>query len=379
MDKKLYEKVNGIKDEMTELVKAAETEERGLTDEEREKYDALMDEATRINDLIEKEGAIDKMKDFTPITPENTPVDEVSNFANYIRASIKGMPQDAASNVTMGDNGAIIPKTIANKVIERVEEISPLFNSATRFNVKGELVIPYLEASNNGISMAYSDEFVELESKSLKLSSITLNGYLAGVLTLVSRSLINNSDFDIVNFVVDHMAKAVAKFFEHEALIGTTGKATGLSTATQVVNTAAATKITTDELIDVQSAIPSTYQANAYWIMNPATLALIRKLKDNNGAYMLNPDIRMGFGYEILGQHVYTSDQMPTVGGGNVEVVYGDFGEALAVKMVEDFELQVLNEKYATQHATGLVGWTEFDCKIQNDQAVAVLTGKTTA
>ena len=46
--------------------------------------------------------------------------------------------------------------------------------------------------------------------------------------------------------------------------------------------------------------------------------------------------------------------------------------QALAAKIVED-SVQILNEKYATQHAIGVVEWAEVDCKIQNQQAVAVL------
>jgi len=54
-------------------------------------------------------------------------------------------------------------------------------------------------------------------------------------------------------------------------------------------------------------------------------------------------------------------------------IVYGDFMNAVAVKLVEDFQIQVLREKFATQHATGLVGWTEFDAKVMNNEAVAIL------
>lgn len=44
--------------------------------------------------------------------------------------------------MTTGDNGAVIPTSIANKIIEKVIEISPLFSMATRYNVGGTLNIP---------------------------------------------------------------------------------------------------------------------------------------------------------------------------------------------------------------------------------------------
>ena len=45
----------------------------------------------------------------------------------------------------------------------------------------------------------------------------------------------------------------------------------------------------------------------------------------------------------------------------------------LAVKLSEDINIEVLREKYATQHAIGVVGWVELDSKIENEQKIAAL------
>ena len=45
----------------------------------------------------------------------------------------------------------------------------------------------------------------------------------------------------------------------------------------------------------------------------------------------------------------------------------------LAVKMTEEMEIQVLREKYATQHADGVVAWVEMDAKVENAQKIAKL------
>ena len=46
----------------------------------------------------------------------------------------------------------------------------------------------------------------------------------------------------------------------------------------------------------------------------------------------------------------------------------------LAVKMAEELEIQVLRERFATQHADGVVGWVEMDAKVENAQKIAKLT-----
>ena len=55
--------------------------------------------------------------------------------------------------------------------------------------------------------------------------------------------------------------------------------------------------------------------------------------------------------------------------------IYGDMS-GLAVKVSEDMNIEVLREKFATEHAIGVVGWLEMDSKIENEQKIAVLKMK---
>ena len=45
----------------------------------------------------------------------------------------------------------------------------------------------------------------------------------------------------------------------------------------------------------------------------------------------------------------------------------------LATKFNEDMNIEVLRERYAPQHALGLVGWFEFDSKVIDEQQIAKL------
>lgn len=284
--------------------------------------------------------------------------------------------QRAATNMTKGANGAIIPRTIAQKIVKQVYNICPIYAKASHYNVKGQLDIPYIDTSAGDITVAYKDEFSELVSSANKFGSVTLTGFLIGALTLIGRSLINNSDFDVVSIVIDHMAENWARFIEKECLKGTTGKVTGALpgvTADQTVTAAKATALTADELIDVQEAVPDVYQQGAIWIMSKKTRAAIRKLKDNEGRYLLNTDLNAPWGYILLGKPVFASDSMDDMAAGKDAVLYGDMS-GLAVKEIETMEIEVLREHFATQHAVGVVGWAELDAKVENAQKLAKLT-----
>lgn len=383
MEKELNEKKNDLITRAEETLNKAKAEKRELTEAEAEELAEIRDNVRRIMKTLELKGEFDKMEG-NEIEKESLPKDEEERkcgdkeeraleeekaFANYIRGVVTN---ERATNMTLTDNGAVIPTTIANRIIRKVYDISPILQRSTKYNVKGKLELPFYDESTQAITVAFATEFQELESNVGKLDSITLTGYLAGALSLVSRSLINNAQFDIVAFVVDVMAYNISRFIE-DVLLNGKGDVTGLSDLSNVKTTASATAITSDELILAQGQVKDVYQANAIWIMSPATRDAIRSLKDEVGRYLLQDDISLPFGKSLLGKPVYVSDNMPEMEAGKTAIFYGDMS-GLATKFSEDINIQVLREKYATMHAVGVVGWVEFDSKVENAQKIVAVT-----
>ena len=383
MEKELIEKKNDYITRADEVLNKAKEEKRELTEAEAEELAEIRDNVRRIMKTLELKGEFDKMEG-NALEKEGLPKDEErkcgdeektraleeeKEFERYIR----GQLNERATNLTPASNsgGVLIPTTIANRIIKKVYDMSPILEKSTKYNVKGKLEIPYYDESTQAITVAWATEFQELESNVGKFTNITLEGYLAGALSLISRSLINNAQFDIVAFVVDRMAYDIHRFIENTLLNGS-GSVTGLSTVTKVVTTASENAITTDDLIKVQGQVKDVFQGNAIWIMNETTRTAIRQLKSSTGSYLLNEvyDISSPFKNTLLGKPVYVSDNMPEIGAGNTVIYYGDMS-GLATKFSEDINIEVLREKYATQHAYGIVGWLEFDSKIEDPQKIA--------
>ena len=274
--------------------------------------------------------------------------------------------------MTKTANGAVIPTTIANKIIAKVYDICPVLERSTKYNVKGKLVIPFYDETSHAITVDYATEFEELTASVGNFDKIELDGFLAGTLTLISRSLINNAQFNIVDFVVERMAYAIKRFIEGELLNGTSQKVAGLSGVTKIITAASQTAVTSDEVVRLHDAIKDDFQGNAIWIMSPATRTALRTLKSSTGYYLLNDDVSSPFGTTLLGKPVYVSDNMNDMAAGKTAIYYGDL-TGLATKFSEEMNIEVLREKYATQHAVGVVGWFEFDSKVEDAQKVAKL------
>ena len=372
--KKLMERRAELQDIMENLVQAADTENRAMNEQEIADFDAAEQEIRSIDSTLERakyarEGFV------PPDGGENTVEMEERAFADYVLGRAMEL-RAGEQNMTMGNNGAIIPTSIANRIIKEVRDRCPILTRATIYNVKCTLKIPVWGKANNthDIAVGYQTEFTELTADSGKFTSIDLGGYLAGALTLIGRSLENNGTFDVVTFIVNQMADSIATWIEGQLLVGTgTGAAQGALNTSNTMTAASATAIKADELIELQAKVKQAYQQNACWIVHPDTFTAIKKLKDGNNRYLLQDDVTTEFPYRLLGKPVFLSDNMPKAEAGKKAVLYGDCS-GLSVNFRENISIEVLREKYATQHAIGVVAWFEFDSKVTDAQKLATLT-----
>lgn len=359
--KQLTEKRNSLVEQINNLFKGAETEERAFKAEEKAQYDACMDEIRAIDSTI-KDFEESKNLTMAEVVEEKRAneeeVDEHRAFIEYIKEN------RANKNWTFGDNGAVIPTTIAQKIIKRITEICPIYALTTKYNEKGNLQFPVYNESEDKITVAYATEFTELESHAGKFTSVTLGGFLVGALTKISKSLMNSATFDIEGYVVSEISTKIAEFLENELLNGTGSNGlTGVFTESANVETVSATTdITVDDLITAQLKIPQSYQGGCRWLVNTETLGKLRTLKDGNQRYLLQDDIVNGFGFTLLGKPVMVSDRVP-----KDNMMYGDFS-ALYVNIRSNVEMQVLREKYATMHAIGICAYFEMDSKVIEPQ-----------
>ena len=393
--KELIEKKNDLITRAEEVINTAKTEKRELTEAEAAEIAEIRDNVRRIvrhlklvDDIDEldrmgrKEEGEQVMEKETTKEVEETRAIEIQEreaFENFIRGyvvheragELTPTPYNPSSP-TAGAGGALIPTTIVNYIIKKVYDICPILERSQKFNVKGNLEVPFYPADSNKINVAYQSEFSPLTSSSGSFDTVTLTGFLAGCLTKISRSLINNVNFDIVGFVVDEMAYQISRWIEGELLNGTQNKVSGLSTLTNGITAASQTAITADEVVKLHDSIKDRFQNNAIWIMSPSTRTALRLLKSNTGYYLLNDDISTPFGTSLLGKPVYVSDNMPNIAAGNRVIYYGDM-RGLATKFNENINIEVLRERYADEHAYGVIGWLEFDSKVIDEQQLAVM------
>ena len=247
--KYLTEKRAENQEEMQNLLNAAKLEKRALTEDEISKFNELKKLITEIDATInaeeearemnieEKKKEISENNEETEIQAEKV---EERAFVDFI---VTGEERAASPGMSYGSNGAIVPTTIAKKIIEKVKELSPIYEKVEKFNTKGTLEIPVYGADTDAdnptgdVNVAYQgDEFTALVAGQGKFNSIELKGYSHGALSVISRKLLNNVDINVTNFLTNKMAGAFAEFWEKELLVGTGSANNHMTGATSTTN-----------------------------------------------------------------------------------------------------------------------------------------------
>lgn len=378
--KALLEKRAALLAQMDKATADALNETRAMTEDEVAAFEDLKAQVEALTATI---NAIKAAEDAKPAEPAPAAEPEVSAepkeetdeeketraFATYIRAT---MQTGQSRALTMGDSGAIIGKTIAQQIVSKTVEISPILSAARKFSSKGEISVPTFE---NGINVAYKKDLAALTAGNSSFSSAILKPLLAGALTIIDKSLLAESDLDLVAFVVHEMATSLAAFFDKAFLTGSSveGEIKGIAAATNTITAASATAITADELIDLQECIPDEKRSGAFWVMSTSTRSAIRKLKDGDGDYLLNKDATSQWGYSLLGYPVFAASGISGIATGKAAVVFVNPSIGVGLKFTNGFEIEILRELYAAQHAIGVCGWIQGDIEIIDQQACAVL------
>lgn len=379
--KNLVEKRTQKKAELDALLEKAKTEVRAFTDAENAQFAALEAEIQQLDATIKaEERAMNISEKHVPL-PENKPEQltqeqlEERAFTDFLNGKIAEMRAGEQNVDWNNNNGAVIPTTIAKRIIDAVVDLCPILAGADVYHEKGILKIPKWTKANSthDVTVGYAAEFTPLTADSGKFTSVDLGGFLAGALVLVGKSVINSSAVNVTAFVIRKIAEKAAQFIEGELLKGTgTNAAQGALNTTNIITTGTAAKIGLDDLIALQSAVKQAYQKNACWTMSPATFTAIKQLKDTNNRPLLEPDTTKAFPYLLLGKPVHLSDNMDDIAANKLAVLYGDYS-GLSVNFREDIGIEILREAYHTQHAIGIDCWFEFDSRITDEQKLAVL------
>lgn len=297
------------------------------------------------------------------------------SFWNMMRGNVSANVMNALKEGSDSDGGYLVPDEFENQLIQKLHQENVLRSiSHVIQTASGDHKIPVV--ASEGTASWLDEEAAYTESNS-SFGQVTLGAHKLGTLIKVSDELLNDSAFDLTNYISTEFARRLGDSKEEAFLTGNgTGRPTGIlndsNGAKDGVTAAAADAITFDELIDLFYSLKEPYRKNAVFLMNDSTVKAVRKLKDQNGQYIWQPSVQLGTPDMILNRPVFTSQYMPTLSAGNKIALFGDFSYYwIADRQGRTFKR--LNELYAVNGQVGFLGSQRVDAKTILPEALITL------
>ncbi|MCP3669091.1 MAG: phage major capsid protein [Gammaproteobacteria bacterium] len=386
---KLVDQRNKLASDMRSMVEVAETEERGLSAEERTTWDAMNGEYEAVDgriSVIERANAIDPSVEAAIGDPVTNDVDDAEArslaFDALLRSNAPGVTglsadhrdmlavmgaEARAQGVATDAAGAYtVPEDMTNSIETAMEQFGGIANHATVISTSGggPLSMPTCDdTSNTGALLA--ENTVDTE-QDVAFSELVLDAYkYTSKIIRVSVELMQDSAFDLNAYIASALGERLGRATAAQYATGTgSSQPNGLMTAASAGLTAAsATALTHAELVALKHSVDPAYRANAKFVFNDTTLLALKGLVDTDGRPLWQPAIADAVPATIDGDRYVIDQGVGSIATGVRSVGYGDMSKYI-IRRVKGFTLVRLVERYADYHQVGFVAFMRTDADL---------------
>ena len=292
-------------------------------------------------------------------------------FWNGMRNKMSYEVQNALSIGTDSEGGYLVPDEYEKKLVQALED-EVFFRSLANVikTSSGDRKIPIVTSKGEA---AWIDEGGQFPESDDSFGQTSIGAFKLATMIKVSDELLNDSVFNIENYISKEFARRIGTKEEEAFFVGDgKGKPEGLFGSADLGVTAATVNITFDDVMDLFYSLRAPYRKKAAWLLNDSTVKAIRKLKDGNGNYIWQPSVRDGEPDCILNRPYRTSIYVPELAAGNRVMAFGDYSYYwIADRQGRSFKR--LNELYATTGQVGFLACERVDGKLILSEAVKTL------
>lgn len=370
---------------------------RPLTEDEMKRYEELEAKlviARKSEEVIKRQAAYKTT--VIPAGAARTSGTEAKSeyeraFESYIRTGQvnSDVVSRAQSEGTSSAGGYLVPDEWRDGIVEKLKAFGGLMNAAENITTGDGRPLNWL--TNDEVLDTNAEITAEnalwSTGADLVFGTRTLGAYkytTIGASTLplkVSYELLQDTAFDLRGFISKKFAERIARKLAKDLVNGT-----GINEPQGIISTQggiasgtarAAAAPTYAELLAVVHGLDPAYRDGASWLMNDATLALLRGVVDGSNRPLLwnsNEDLSNGLKETLLGYPIVIDQAMPTStdASANKSIVFGNLKDAYIVRQVKAFEMVVLNELYAQNGQVGFMGWARYDGMVQDPNAAII-------
>lgn len=290
-----------------------------------------------------------------------------SNFRKVDNVLMEGVDESG---------GYLVPEEYDRRLVDILTEENIMRGLATKITTSGEHKIN-IAATKPAAS--WIEEGAAISFGYATFDQIMMDAYKLHVAIKITEELLYDNAFNLESYILEQFGKAIANAEEDAFLNGDgVGKPTGLfheSKGGQYNLVTSGASISADDIISLVYTLKRPYRKSAAFITNDQTLAGLRKLKDNNGAYLWQPSLTQGEPDRLFGYAVYTSQFAPKAEAGKPAMAFGDY----SYYNIGDHgsrSMQELRELFAGNGMVGYLMKERVDGRLILPEAVQILKMK---
>lgn len=399
----LREKIANLAKQANHLL--AEKGSATWTAEEQAKFDGFTNE---INDAKASIANIEKMRELEADKffneAANQPGKNGENDAEtmsgkiamalYLRMGNNVSPEQAVqirnamSTTTTTEGGYTVPSEIATMVIDKLKAYGGMRQVSTILSTSTGVAMNWPTSDGTSDVGAIVGQNTAVNAADITFGTVGLNPfYYTSNKIALPLELIQDSAIDVVQYVIDRLATRIARIQNtHFTTGGGTTVPDGViprSGTGKTGTTGQTLTVIYDDLVDLKHSVNSAYRANAKFMMNDLTVAVVSKLKDTTGRPIWTPgdaeSIVNGTPDTLLGYPVVINDDMAVMAASAKSIAFGDFSkytirDVAGTTVIRRFD----DSAFALSNQVGFCGWTRSGGNLLDTAAVKVYVNSAT-
>lgn len=240
-------------------------------------------------------------------------------FMNYVQTGtpISREFKNADASTKTSDVGEMIPQTVLEKIVEKMEVVGIIYNLVTKTSYKGGLKIPTSSVKPTA-SWVAEGAGSNKQKKTTGSISFAYNKLRCAVSSSLEVETMSLAVFETT--FIKNVSEAMIKAIEQAIISGTgSNQPTGILSETVVtgqnVDVAKTAKVTYETLVNAEAALPLAYEGEAKWFMTKKTFMAFIGMTDDNK----QPIARVNYGINgkpertLLGRQVILNDYMTSI------------------------------------------------------------------
>jgi len=290
-----------------------------------------------------------------------------SAFEAYVRrgqdTAIAGLDQKSLSIATDSDGGYLVPHETEAAINTSLRDISPIRAIAGVRQVSGS-VFKKPFAITGAETGWVGETAARPETNAPSLAELAFPTMELYAMPAATQSLLDDAAVDIDSWLAEEVQVAFAEqegkafvdgdgvnkprgFLDYPTVDNASYAWGSIGTVGSGAAGAFASTDPADALIDLIYAVKAGYRGNASFVMNRATQASVRKLKDADGHYIWQPATTPGQAPTLMGFPVVEAEDMPDIAADATAIAFGDFRRGYLI--IDRVGIRVLRDPYSSK------------------------------